>query len=104
MGAALHFLSVGRFIPGIDAGSSGSAEKYSVYGYDFPLGHGRVQQLEESLQIIKAMWTEERAIFAGRHYRIRGGRCEPKPNPMPPIMVGAFGPKMLRVTAKYADW
>ena len=29
--------------------------------------------------------------------------CEPKPDPFPPIIVGAFGPKMLRLTAKYAD-
>jgi alkanesulfonate monooxygenase SsuD/methylene tetrahydromethanopterin reductase-like flavin-dependent oxidoreductase (luciferase family) len=50
------------------------------------------------------MWTEKSATFAGRHYRVSDARCEPKPNPLPLIMVGAFGPKMLRVTAKYADW
>lgn len=104
MGATLHFLSGGRFILGIGAGSSGGADEYRAYGYDFPLGHVRVEQLEEALQIIKAMWTQDRATFVGRHYRVSDARCEPKPSPMPPIMVGAFGPKMLSVTARYADW
>jgi alkanesulfonate monooxygenase SsuD/methylene tetrahydromethanopterin reductase-like flavin-dependent oxidoreductase (luciferase family) len=50
------------------------------------------------------MWTQDAATFEGKHYRIAGARCEPKPDPAPPIMVGAFRPKMLRLTAKYADW
>jgi len=104
MGATLHFLSGGRFILGIGAGSSGGADEYRAYGYDFPQGHVRVEQLEETLEIIKAMWTQEQATFVGRHYHINHARCEPKPEPLPLIMVGAFGPKMLRLTAKYADW
>lgn len=103
MGASLHFLSGGRFILGIGAGS-GQQEEYLAYGYDFPPARVRVEQLEESLQIIKAMWTEEKATFAGRHYRVSNASCAPRPDPTPLTMVGAFGPKMLRVTAKYADW
>jgi alkanesulfonate monooxygenase SsuD/methylene tetrahydromethanopterin reductase-like flavin-dependent oxidoreductase (luciferase family) len=60
--------------------------------------------LEETLQIVKAMWSEERVTFEGRHYSVREAWCEPKPEPLPPILVGAFRPKMLRLTAKYADW
>src|SRR5512135_3171332 len=37
------------------------------------------------------------------HYHVADAYCEPKPDPLPPIMVGAFKPKMLRITAKYAD-
>jgi alkanesulfonate monooxygenase SsuD/methylene tetrahydromethanopterin reductase-like flavin-dependent oxidoreductase (luciferase family) len=102
MGATLHFLSGGRFILGIGAG--GHQEENQAYGYDFPPARVRVEQLEETLQIIKAMWTEERATFVGRHYRVSNASCAPRPNPTPLIMVGAFRPKMLRVTAKYADW
>jgi alkanesulfonate monooxygenase SsuD/methylene tetrahydromethanopterin reductase-like flavin-dependent oxidoreductase (luciferase family) len=102
MGATLHFLSGGRFILGIGAGWH--QEEYQAYGYNFPLAHTRVEQLDEALQIIKAMWTEERATFAGRHYRVSDARCAPRPDPIPLVMVGAFKPKMLRVTAKYADW
>ena len=101
MSATLQFLSGGRFILGIGAGWH--AEEYHAYGYDFPPAGVRVQQLEETLQIIKALWTEQKATFAGTYYRVTDAYCEPKPDPLPPIIVGAFGPKMLRLTARYAD-
>jgi alkanesulfonate monooxygenase SsuD/methylene tetrahydromethanopterin reductase-like flavin-dependent oxidoreductase (luciferase family) len=62
-----------------------------------------VEQLEETLQIIKALWTESKVTIKGAHYHITDAFCEPKPEPLPPIMIGAFGPKMLRLTAQYAD-
>ncbi len=102
MGATLQFLSGGRFILGIGAGWH--AEEYRAYGYDFPPARVRVEQLEEALQIIKAIWTEEKATFEGKYYRVIEAYCEPKPDPIPTVMVGAFRPKMLRLTAKYADW
>jgi len=64
----------------------------------------RVEQLEEAIQIIRRMWSEETATFEGQHYRVAGARCEPRPDPIPPVMIGAFKPKMLRLAAKYADW
>ena len=101
MGATLQFISGGRFLLGIGAGWN--EEEYKAYGYIFPSARERVDQLEETLQIIKAMWTESKATFNGKHYRITDAYCEPKPNPIPPIMVGAFGPRMMQLTAKFAD-
>jgi alkanesulfonate monooxygenase SsuD/methylene tetrahydromethanopterin reductase-like flavin-dependent oxidoreductase (luciferase family) len=102
MAATLQFLSGGRSILGIGAGWH--EEEYRAYGYDFPAAGTRVEQLDEALRIIKALWTEDRVSFAGKHYQVREAWCEPKPNPLPPIMVGAFKPKMLRLTARHADW
>jgi alkanesulfonate monooxygenase SsuD/methylene tetrahydromethanopterin reductase-like flavin-dependent oxidoreductase (luciferase family) len=102
MGASLHFMSGGRFVLGLGAG--GQEAEYLSYGYDFPLGSTRVEELDEALQIIKAMWTQERATVEGAHYRVTEARCEPKPDPIPPVMVGAFRPRMLRLTARHADW
>lgn len=102
MAATLQFLSGGRFILGIGAG--GQEAESRAYGYDFPSGAVRVEQLEETLQIIRAMWTEEQATFPGKHYRVDGAYCVPKPDPLPPVTLGAFGPRMLRLTARYADW
>lgn len=62
MGATLHFLSGGRFILGLGAGWH--AEEYRAYGYDFPPDRVRVQQLDETLQIIQALWTQTPATFA----------------------------------------
>jgi alkanesulfonate monooxygenase SsuD/methylene tetrahydromethanopterin reductase-like flavin-dependent oxidoreductase (luciferase family) len=102
MAATLQFLSGGRFILGIGAGWH--EEEYRAYGYDFPPAAVRVEQLKEALTIVKSLWTEQSATFHGKHYRVHEARCEPKPDPIPPIMVGAFKPQMLRLTARHADW
>jgi alkanesulfonate monooxygenase SsuD/methylene tetrahydromethanopterin reductase-like flavin-dependent oxidoreductase (luciferase family) len=101
MGATLQYLSGGRFLLGIGAG--GYEAEYKTYGYDFPPARIRVDQLEEAIQVIKAMWNGGKATVSGRYYRVNEASCEPKPDPLPPIMIGAHQPKMLRVTAKYAD-
>src|SRR5438093_9065375 len=93
MGATLQFMSGGRYVLGIGAGWN--EEEYRAYGYDFPPDGVRVAQLEEALRIIKAMWTEEKVTFEGKHYRVMEARCEPRPDPVPAVMVGAFKPKML---------
>jgi len=102
MAATLQWLSGGRYILGIGAGWH--EEEYRAYGYDFPPARVRVEQLVEALQIIRAMWTEPQVTFEGKHYQVIGARCEPKPDPPPTVMVGAFQPKMMRLTAQYADW
>jgi alkanesulfonate monooxygenase SsuD/methylene tetrahydromethanopterin reductase-like flavin-dependent oxidoreductase (luciferase family) len=102
MAATLQFLSRGRFVLGLGAGWN--AEEYRAYGYDFPSDGVRVEQLDETLTIIRALWTRVTATFQGRHYRVVEARCEPRPDPIPTVMVGAFGPRMLRLTARQADW
>lgn len=101
MGATLQFLSGGRFMLGLGAGWNEA--EYRAYGYDFPPAPMRVEQLEETIQIVKALWTQEQASFQGKHYQIHDAMCEPRPDPTPPLIIGAFKPKMLRLTATYAD-
>jgi alkanesulfonate monooxygenase SsuD/methylene tetrahydromethanopterin reductase-like flavin-dependent oxidoreductase (luciferase family) len=101
MGATLQYLSGGRFILGIGAGWH--PEEWQAYGYDYPSPGARVEQLAEAIQLIRAMWTTSPATFHGAHYRIEHAYCEPRPDPVPPIMVGTMGKKALRVTARYAD-
>jgi alkanesulfonate monooxygenase SsuD/methylene tetrahydromethanopterin reductase-like flavin-dependent oxidoreductase (luciferase family) len=51
------------------------------------------------------MWTTSPATYQGAHYQISGAYCEPKPDPIPPIVVGGHGEKyLLRAVAKHADW
>jgi alkanesulfonate monooxygenase SsuD/methylene tetrahydromethanopterin reductase-like flavin-dependent oxidoreductase (luciferase family) len=102
MAATLQFLSGGRFVLGLGAGWH--EEEFRAYGYDFPAAGVRVEQLDETLQIIRALWGEGPATFEGRHYHVTNAYCEPRPDPVPPLMIGAFRPKMLRLTAQYADW
>jgi len=104
MGATLDAISNGRLDFGIGAGWY--EEEYKAYGYEYPKDSMRIAQLDEALQIIRAMWTDVKATFSGKHYSIRDAICNPKPlqKPYPPIMVGGSGEKLLlRVAAKHAD-
>jgi alkanesulfonate monooxygenase SsuD/methylene tetrahydromethanopterin reductase-like flavin-dependent oxidoreductase (luciferase family) len=102
MGATLQFLTGGRFILGLGAGWH--EEEYRAYGYDFPPPGVRVAQTEETVAIIKAMWQEPRATFEGKYYRVVEAYCEPKPEPVPPLVIGGRQPRMLRLIARHADW
>lgn len=77
-----------HFILGIGAGRL--EEKYKAWGYEFPSGGPRVSELEETLQIIKALWRDEQVTIRGRHYQVIDARCEPKTNPIPLIMIGGL--------------
>lgn len=102
MAATLQYLSSGRLVFGIGAGWK--EDEYHAYGYDFPSNGVRVDQLDEALQIIKLLWTEPGATFHGRYYRIEQAGCEPRPHPLPPIVIGGSKPRMLRLVARHADW
>jgi alkanesulfonate monooxygenase SsuD/methylene tetrahydromethanopterin reductase-like flavin-dependent oxidoreductase (luciferase family) len=64
----------------------------------------RLAQLQEYVQILRKMWTEDQPTFQGKYYRIDNAYCAPRPNPAPPLLIGGAGPKVtLRIVAKYAD-
>jgi F420-dependent oxidoreductase-like protein len=104
MASSLDHISNGRLEFGLGAGWY--EQEYLAYGYDFPSVGTRLAQLEEALQICKLMWTQEKATFSGRHYRVQEAWCNPKPlqKPHPPIMIGGGGEKvLLRIVARHAD-
>lgn len=104
MATTLQELSGGRLIFGIGAGWL--EEEYRGYGWDFPSTRERIEQLEEAMRLTKALWTQPGRIdFEGRWYRLEQAIGEPRPNPVPPIMIGGDGEKyLLRVVAQHADW
>ena len=103
--ATLDVLSKGRLFMGI--GAAWNEEESNAYGIPFPPTSERMSRLEEAIQIIHKMWTEEpSASFNGKYYQIRNAYCNPKPiqKPSPPILVGGGGErKTLKIVAKYAD-
>jgi len=103
MAASLQALSGGRFILGYGAGWLES--EYRGYGYEFPPTPERIARLEEAIRLIRTLWTEAPANFDGRWYRLENAWCEPRPNPVPPILVAGEGERyLLRVVAQHADW
>jgi alkanesulfonate monooxygenase SsuD/methylene tetrahydromethanopterin reductase-like flavin-dependent oxidoreductase (luciferase family) len=103
MGKTLQAFSGGRLILGIGAGWR--AEEYARHGLPFESPATRIRQLGEAIRLIRSMWTQQRTTFTGTYYQVQDLPCEPKPNPLPPIMVGGGGEKlMLRLVAELADW
>lgn len=104
MAATLDVISGGRLEFALGAGWFEA--EYRAYGYPFPDNPTRVEQLREAVQIIRAMWTEDKPSFKGRHYEINEAYCNPKPlqKPHPPIMLGGAGERyMLPLVSELAD-
>ena len=104
VGATLDVLSKGRLFMGI--GAAWNVDEATAYGISFPPVKERMQRLEEAVQIIRKMWTEESATFTGKFYQICNAYCNPKPiqKPHPPIMIGGSGERRtLKIVAKYGD-
>ena len=104
MASTVDVLSHGRLDFGIGAGWY--QHEFEAYGYTFPPVPERLRMLEESLQVIRAMWTEPYASFAGEHYQVAGAINQPKgvQQPHPPIWVGGSGERVtLRLAARYGD-
>ena len=93
----------GKVIFGIGAGWK--EEEYRAYHWDFPRPAARIAQLEETVEIAKRLWAGDHVTYEGKYYRVENAYLQPKPDPLPPIMIGGGGEQLtLRVVAKHADW
>jgi alkanesulfonate monooxygenase SsuD/methylene tetrahydromethanopterin reductase-like flavin-dependent oxidoreductase (luciferase family) len=101
LATTVDHLSAGRLEFGI--GAAWSEIEHGMLG----LGglENRVGRLQESLQVVKALWTLERTTFAGRYYNLTDAIANPKPIqiPHPPVWIGAGGQQMLKIVARHAD-
>ena len=103
MAANLQLLTGGRFLFGIGAGWM--EQEYRSYDYPYPAAAVRIKQMEEAIEIARRLWTQSPASFEGTYYRVENAFCEPRPDPVPPILIGGGGEQLtLRVVARYADW
>ncbi|XHM91993.1 LLM class flavin-dependent oxidoreductase [Peterkaempfera sp. SMS 1(5)a] len=87
------------------AGANPAVAEYEAYGLTLVPPAEGIERLAETIAILKRMWTEDVFDFEGRHYRLRGTRNEPKPvqRPGPPLLVGGWGTRTLRLVAQEAD-
>jgi F420-dependent oxidoreductase-like protein len=102
--ANIDVMSGGRLIWGIGAGWY--EHEFKGYGYEFPSAADRIRVLRETVEIVKAMWSEPDVTYHGRHFTLDGAQCDPKPvqQPHPEILVGGSGEQLtLRVVARLAD-
>jgi F420-dependent oxidoreductase-like protein len=97
-------LSGGRLEVGLGAGWN--EPEFRMLGLVYAPISERIDRLDETCEVMRSLWTTDRAEFEGRYYRLEGAIHEPKPvqRPHPPIWIGGSGPRRtLRVVARHAD-
>jgi alkanesulfonate monooxygenase SsuD/methylene tetrahydromethanopterin reductase-like flavin-dependent oxidoreductase (luciferase family) len=94
-------ISGGRIIAGLGAGSHDT--EFPAFGFD-SWDH-RITRFEEELAVLATLLRSGRIDHQGRFHTLRECELRPRgPRPDgPPIMVGAVGPRMLRLTVEHAD-
>ncbi|MEM2111325.1 MAG: TIGR03560 family F420-dependent LLM class oxidoreductase [Candidatus Bathyarchaeia archaeon] len=102
--SVVDVMSNGRLELGIGAGWD--EYEFKGYGYLFPKFKERAERLDETVEIIKKMWTEDITNYKGKYFKLVNNFNYPKPiqKPHPPILIGGGGEKYtLSVVAKHAD-
>lgn len=98
--ATLDVFSGGRLTVGVGVGAI--EQETTALGTDF---HRRGLYADESLAIMKELWTQDSPSFDGEFYSFSGAPFSPKPlqKPHPPILIGGSSPGALRRVARYGD-
>lgn len=101
--ATLDLLSEGRLEVGLGAGWLRTDYDEAGITYDEP--GTRVSRLEESVRVVKALWSEETVSFDGRFYQLAGAHGLPRPHTPggPPLVIGGGGRRVLRLAVEHAD-
>jgi len=100
----LDILAGGRTYLGI--GAAWYEEEAKGFGIPYPSTSQRFEQLEDNLQLAKALWSSDETSLEGKHFSVPAITNNPRPlsTPHPRIMIGGTGPKKtLRMVAQYAD-
>lgn len=101
--ATIQILSAGRHEFGLGAGWMQT--DYEEAGLAYERIGLRIERLEEALQICRAMWTQEKTSFEGKHYTLQGiAQAAPLlPGSEPRILVGGGGRRVLSLAGRHAD-
>ena len=106
MAATLQELSGGRLLLGLGAGGGADtpyAAEQSALGREVGSDAARRRQVAEAVDVIRQLWTGRADRFDGRYYRLGRADGFVRPDPAPPIVIGAFGPKMAELAGRAGD-
>jgi G6PDH family F420-dependent oxidoreductase len=90
----------GRFQLGV---GTGEALNEHILADRWPAEDVRLEMLEEAVEVIRALWTEDRVDHHGLHYDVEDARLYSRPDQPPPVYVSGFGPKSIEVAARIGD-
>jgi alkanesulfonate monooxygenase SsuD/methylene tetrahydromethanopterin reductase-like flavin-dependent oxidoreductase (luciferase family) len=100
--ASLDVLSGGRFELGLGAG--GLPDLIANFGGPRRTPGESVEAIDEAIDVIRLLWSDERSVsFEGKHHRLNDARPGPRPAHPIAIWLGAFKPRMIRLTGRKAD-
>ncbi len=104
MATTVDHISGGRLEFGL--GGAWHIYEHQAFAIPFYTTRERLERLDEAVQVIRLLWTQDRPKFQGRYYQL--GRPPYNPpsvqQPHPPIVVGGGGERRtLRTVARYAD-
>ena len=99
----IDHISGGRVVLGIGAGWQ--ENEHEKYGFEFSTLKGRLDRLDEAVEIITSLLANERTEYQGTHYALTDAPLDPKPvQSKLPLLIGGGGRKRtLRTAAKFAD-
>ncbi|HEX3564896.1 MAG TPA: LLM class flavin-dependent oxidoreductase, partial [Acidimicrobiales bacterium] len=100
--ASIDHASGGRFELGLGWGSVPA--EFDMFGVDEQSAGARIRRLDETLQVLRALWSGESVDFDGEFHHLRGAMQRPVPVGHIPIVIGATGKKTLELVARHADW
>lgn len=104
MAAALDIVSGGRLDLGLGAGWY--EQEADAYGITLGPTKARLDRLEEAVEVVVRLLSQEETTFTGRFFQLNDARCAPKgpQRPHPPIVIGGSGEKrLLRIAAEWAQ-
>ena len=103
MAVTVDHISNGRLEIGLGAGWH--EPEHSMFGIPFPETKELVARFREAVQVVDLLTRNETSSFAGTYYQLRNAQSRPTSvqKPRPPLVIGAFGPRMLKIVAIFAD-
>jgi coenzyme F420-dependent glucose-6-phosphate dehydrogenase len=87
----------------LGVGTGESLNEVPATGQDWPKFSERLARLEESVELIRTLWREDRVTFEGRYYRTRLATIYDKPATPPKLLVAASGPKAATFAGRAGD-
>ncbi|MEU9330578.1 LLM class flavin-dependent oxidoreductase [Streptomyces canus] len=105
-------ISKGRLIMGLGVGGTRqpggpnpAVAEYAAYGLPLPSPGEGLARLTETINILRRMWAEEVFDHHGLFTTLRGTRNGPGPIRAggPPLLLGGWGDRTLRIIAEHAD-
>jgi alkanesulfonate monooxygenase SsuD/methylene tetrahydromethanopterin reductase-like flavin-dependent oxidoreductase (luciferase family) len=103
MAVTVDHISNGRLEVGLGAGWY--EPEHTMFGIPFPESKELVARFKEAVQVVDLMTRQDTISFDGSYYKLRGALSRPGSlqKPRPPLVLGAFGPRMLKIVATFAD-